>query len=262
MNSNTGIIIKNPKEIEIMKEGGKKLAKVKNKLFQKVKEGVSAGEIDKLADELIEKEGGKASFKMVPGYEWATCVNINEGVVHGIPKKEIIFKKGDIVSVDVGMFYKGFHTDTSFSLGIDPDYELEKFLSAGMKALAAAISRVKLGGRVYDISEAIEATLSDQGYVPIRALVGHGIGKALHEEPQIPCFTNGERSKSYEILEGAVFAIEVMYSKGNGNLKISKDGWTISTSDGKISGLFEDTIAVTKNGPLVLTEINSVPILS
>lgn len=258
MTGKKGIIPKNSREIKVMAEGGRKLASIKKRLLAEVKEGVRASEIEELADSMIKKEGGKASFKMVPGYKWATCVNVNEGVVHGIPKKEIIFRKGDLVSVDVGFFHKGYHTDTSFSVGISPDFEMEKFISAGRRALDAAISQVKIGNRIYDISKAIETSLNSQNYVPVKALVGHGIGEDLHEDPQIPCFTNGERGKSLEISEGGVFAIEVMYSKGTGNVGISKDGWTISTTDGKISGLFEDTVAVTKEGPLVLTEPDSV----
>lgn len=251
---NKGIVVKSEDEIRIMAEGGKKLAKVKNSLVKEVREGVSAKEIDDLADKLIKSSRGTPSFKMVPKYHWATCVNVNEGVVHGIPKASVIFKKGDVVSVDVGMFYKGFHTDTSFSMGISVTPEVNRFLDVGKKALKVAIAQAWPGKRIYDVSSAIEAQLKKANYSPIRALVGHGVGRNLHEEPQIPCYVNGSPSGSPEILEGFVLAIEVMYAYGTGDVKLEPDGWTIATSDGTISALFEETVAVTKNGPRVLTD--------
>lgn len=250
--------VKTKKEIKIMAEGGRKLAEIKKKLGEEIREGVNAEEIEREAERLIARTGGTPSFKMVPGYTWATCINVNEGVVHGIPKKEIVFEKGDVVSVDLGLFYKGFHTDTSFTVGIGPDNKLKTFLNVGKSALRAAIRKAGVGKRVYDISNAIEEKVKWAGYNPIRALVGHGIGKDLHEEPQIPCFVKGERGKTPQIPEGAVLAIEVMYTKGKPDVQLAEDGWTIKTQDGKIAALFEETVAVTKNGPLVLTESDSV----
>lgn len=245
--------IKTKEELKIMIEGGKKLAKVKNELKGQVREDVSAEKIEQIANNLIERSGGEVSFKMVPGYHWATCVNVNEGLVHGIPKKDLIFEKGDVVSIDVGLFYKGFHTDTSFTVAVNPSYELKEFLEAGSTALKAAISKARVGRRIYDISKAIEDEIKKHGYSPIRALVGHGVGRELHEEPQIPCFTFGKRQESPEIVEGMTLAIEVMYAQGSPDVVLEQDGWTISMRDGKISGLFEETVAVTPHGPLVLT---------
>lgn len=251
------IITKSEDELEVMKEGGKLLSEIKAELIDNVKEGVSAFEIDSLADSLIEKTGGEASFKMVDNYSWATCVNVNDGVVHGIPKKSTIFEKGDVVSVDVGLYYKDFHTDTSFTVVIDPDEKMQDFLELGQKALKNGISEALVGNRIYDISKAIEDTLKRGKATPIRALVGHGIGKKLHEDPQIPCFTSGKREDTPEIPKGATFAIEVMYTMGGSELGLDEDGWTISTQDGKIASLFEETVAVIGNGPLVLTEIRT-----
>jgi len=241
-------------EIEIMAECGQKLARVKKALFEKVAEGVSADDIEQLAVELIKKEGAEASFKKVPGYSWATCVNVNAGLVHGIPKKEIVFKKGNVVSVDLGLYFKGFHTDCSFSKGIDVDFETQKFLDVGLEALKKAIAATTVGNRVYDISEAIEKTVVSAGYSPVRALVGHGVGRELHEDPQIPCFLPGAKEESMEIPEGATFAIEVMYAQGGSALVQENDGWTIATQDGKISALFEETVAVVDGRPKVLTD--------
>lgn len=256
MQKNNLITIKTPSEMKIIKEGGKKLGEVKKALIQKTKEGVSAAEIEKLACTLIKKQGGTPSFKMVPGYSWATCVNINEGIVHGIPKKTIIFKKGDVVSIDLGIFYKGFHNDTSFSVAISPTKEIKRFLEIGEKALEAAINQAMPNNRIYDISKAMEDVLKDNKLQPIEALVGHGIGRNLHEQPQIPCFTKIKREKTPTIPEGATFAIEVMYTMGLPEIQVEEDGWTIRVKDGKISGLFEETVAISSNGPIVLTQIN------
>jgi len=247
------ISIKSASDMKIMVECGKKLLKVKKALIEKVQVGVFAAEIENLADKLIKKGGGKASFKMVPGYSWATCVNVNSGVVHGIPHKHIEFKKGDVVSIDVGIFYKGFHTDTSISVGLEVDKKTKQFLETGEHALSAAIREAVVGNRVHDISRAIQDSVEGSGYQSIRALVGHGVGKSLHEGPQIPCFVMNGANETPEIHEGMVFAIEVMYTMGNPKIKIDKDGWTISTRDGKISALFEETVAITKKGPIVLT---------
>lgn len=237
-----------------MRTGGEKLARVKEALKQKVVPGANAMEIEELAAKLIREEGAKPSFKMVKGYKWATCTNVNDGLVHGIPKKELIFRKGDIVSVDVGLFYQGFHTDTSFSVAIDGSRETKQFLGVGQNALLAAIDKARPGNRIYDISAAIEGEIEKAGYTSIRALVGHGVGKNLHEEPAIPCFTSGERKDSPEILPGMVLAIEVMYTQGGSDIVCDSDGWTIRTADGKIAALFEETVAATPHGPLVFTD--------
>ncbi len=253
----TKIVPKTKAEIKIMAEGSNKLGEIKNILAKEIEIGKNAMQIETLAVKLISKAGGKASFKMVPKYLWATCVNVNEGVVHGIPKKSIIFKKGDVVSVDVGLYYKGFHTDTSFSVGLDVDAKTEKFLVTGKKALEKAIGKAKVEGRIYDLSKAMQDTVEGSGYKVVRALVGHGIGKKLHEDPHIPCFIESKRLETPEIPEGATFAIEIMYSLGDSSVIVGSDGWTISTRNGKIASLFEETVVVTKNGPLVLTEAKS-----
>ncbi len=255
------IRIKTPEEIQIMAEGGKKLARVKNALKEAVKAGVTAADIEKLAMDLIHAEGAEASFAKVPGYSWATCINVNEGLVHGIPSRDMIFKDGDLVSIDVGVYFKGFHTDTSTSVGINLSPENKKFLNIGQNALEKAISEVKAGNYIYNISQAIESTTEGAGYTTIKALVGHGVGRELHEDPQIPCFVPlasargkpGSVSDSPQITEGMVLAVEVMYAQGKDKVEVLEDGWTIAMTDGKIAGLFEETVAVTGKGALVLT---------
>lgn len=244
--------LKTPEEIRIMAEGGKRLGSVKNALKKAVAVGVSAAEIESLAMQLIKQSGAEPSFTKVPGYRWATCVNVNDGIVHGIPKKELVFKQGDVVSVDVGLFYKGFHTDTSVSVYLGDDPEIKKFLEVGKETLNTAITKAKKGRVLGDISEAIETGLTKNGYSPVRALVGHGIGHELHEDPMIPCFT-GYPGEDLPLGIGMALAIEIMYTFGRGEVKTDKDGWTIRTKDGKLSALFEETVAIVDDGPFVLT---------
>lgn len=247
------IKLKTPQEIGIMAQAGKKLSRVKNALALAVKEGVSASDIEALAQKLIKEEGAVPSFDKVKDYKWATCICVNEAVVHGIPHPEIIFKKGDLVSIDVGLYYNGFHSDTSISVGVDLSKENQRFLNIGKNALEKAISKVKVGNHIYDISLAIEDTIEDAGYSTIKALVGHGVGRELHEEPQIPCFVPDRIENSPEIKVGMVLAVEVMYAMGSDKVEVLKDGWTIAMRDGKIAGLFEETVAVTEKGVRVLT---------
>jgi methionyl aminopeptidase len=247
------IAIKTPDEVKIMAEGGARLARVKNVLEKAVKVGVNALEIDTLATSLIKDEGAEVSFNKVPGYRWATCVTVNEGLVHGIPTAGLVFKKGDVVSVDVGVFHKGFHTDTSITVGLDVTPEVKKFLNVGKEALSKAISKAKVGSHLFEISKAIEDTIEGAGYSTVKALVGHGVGRELHEDPQIPCFVPGRIEDSLILAPGMVLAIEVMYAMGKDAVEVQKDGWTIAMQDGKISALFEETVAITEAGPKVLT---------
>lgn len=250
------IRIKTQDQIKIMHEGGQKLGHIRDELITAVEAGVNAMEIEKLANNLIERCGGKASFKMVPGYSWATCINVNNGVVHGIPKESTVFNSGDVVSVDVGLFYKGFHTDTSASKVVGEDKNKQQFLRVGRQALDMAIAQAQPGNHIYDISKAFQDIIEDAGYNVVRALTGHGVGVDLHEAPFVPCFVEkgaNARLKSPEIVPGMVLALEIMYTQGSGEVDTAEDGWTIVTVDGKISALFEETVAVQKDGPIVLT---------
>ncbi len=249
----TKLTIKSEEEMKIMHEGGKKLSRVKKNIAKAVKPGMSAWDIEELANKLIEKEKAFPSFKKVSGYKWATCVNVNDGVVHGIPKKTTIFKKGDVISVDVGIFYKGFHTDSALTVYLGDQEDRKNFLDAGKKAMLDGIKEVKKGKTIGDISAAIEKRLFANNLKPVWNLTGHGVGRELHEEPNIPCFVSHDPIEKLVIGEGFVLAVEVMYTQGNGNLKEDADGWTLRTKDGKIAGLWEETVAVTRNGSVVLT---------
>lgn len=240
-------------EIELMHEGGKKLAKIRDFLKDSITPGVTPLELDEMAEKKIIEAGGESSFKKVRGYKWTTCININDGVVHGIPTKKPIQDK-DLVKLDVGMFYKGFHTDTSFTVQAGTDEpEVDKFVAVGREALKKAIHEARIGNKIGHISLAMQQVFDKYGVSPVRALTGHGVGKTLHEEPQIPCFWEGDPEKSQEIVLGSVFAIEAIYTQGDPDLVVLEDNWTIATKDGKIAGLFEETVAVTDKGNLVLT---------
>ncbi len=237
-----------------MAAGGHKLAQVRQRLAAAVKPGITTGDIERLANELIAKGGGKPSFKMVPGYHWATCLNVNEVVVHGIPGSRKL-KTGDIMGIDVGLYYQGFHTDTSVTVPVgSPTASVQKFLETGRKALKLAIYQTKVDHRIQDLSKAMQQTVEATGFSAVRALTGHGIGRHLHEEPPVPCFVVGPYARSPQLVVGMVLAIEVMYNQGGSEVVYQNaDGWTIATADGKISGLFEETVAVTAKGPVVLT---------
>lgn len=250
------ITIKTPGELEIMAEGGKILTRVFKEILKIPKVGATPKNIEEETVRLIKSENAQASFKMVEGYKWATCIAVNDVVVHGIPNKTP-FNDGDIVGIDLGVFYKGFHTDASWTVIVGKaDEKSTKFLEAGKKALSRAVSEVKIGNAVGDISKAIEEEVRKGGFSPVKALVGHGVGRELHEDPQIPGFLRGKIENTPKLKEGMVLAIEVIYNMGVSPVVYKNDdGWTISTSDGLPSGLFEETVAVTRTGPWVLTDL-------
>jgi len=233
-----------------MSEGGKRLAGVMKSVLDQIKPGMSLKEVDFLADELIEKQGGKPSFKMVEGYHWATCLNVNQGVVHGVPD-DYRLKEEDFLSLDMGMFYQGFHTDMARTIRVDQ--KQTDFLKVGIKALTEATKAVKPGNRVGHLSLAIEKEIKKGGFVPIRALVGHGVGKKLHEAPQIPGYLQGKIERTEKLKSGMTLAIEVIYTQGKPEVKVEDDGWTVETVDGQLTALFEDTMAVTNQGAKRLT---------
>lgn len=240
-------------KLRAMTEGGKRLGEVRETIVSKIGPGVKLLELEQLADSLINKSGGEAAFKRVPGYEWATCININEGVVHGIPSAYEI-QDGDVVSVDVGMIYRGWHTDTSTTVVAGKgNPKKQQLLRIGKLALAAAIKAARIGNRIGHISQAMELVLQQGGMNPVRTLTGHGIGRALHEFPPIPCFLEGRVEDTAVINKGMGLAIEAIYTTGRPETKVAADGWTVVTVDGSLAGLFEETAFITAQGPSVLT---------
>jgi len=242
-------------KVRIMAEGGKKLADVLGELIKKVRPGITGSKLDQIAFNLIKEKGGFSSFKTVKGYKHTTCLCINDVVVHGIPGSTP-FKNGDILGIDIGMLYKGFHTDMSWSVivGETNDQIQKNFLETGKIALKKAISQAKTGNRVGHISKTIEDEIKKGGFYPVQVLVGHGIGRNLHEDPQIPCFLKNSIDKTVLLKDNMTLAIEVIYNMTSHKVVYKNDdGWTISTRDGSISGLFEHTVVVSGDKGIVLT---------
>lgn len=242
---------KTDKEIEIMKKSGKICAKALKKVLDNVKPGVKCSQLDKIAQCEIEKQGAKASFKTVDDYKYTICTTVNEQVVHGIPSDRVL-KEGDIVGIDIGALYNGFHSDLAITVPVGKISEkTKKFLKVGKKTLNEAINQARAGNTIGDISATIQYQVEGAGYSIVKNLTGHGIGRKLHEEPMVPGF--GKKSTGITLKEKMTLAIEVIYTKGRGEVVVEQDNWTISTQDKSLGGLFEQTVAIGKNGPIVLT---------
>lgn len=254
------ITTKSKGEIEIMREGGQKLGKILTQLLALPVPGENLLHIEGEAQRLIKEAGGTPSFLTVAGYKWATCLCLNEVVVHGIPK-DYILQDGDLLTVDVGMLYKGLHTDTAWTKLVESakckvQNEKEKFLKIGEEALWKAIDQAKVGNRVGHISKAIQERVEGAGYGIVRTLVGHGVGKQLHEPPQVPGYVRVPIEETPALVEGMTLAIEVIYAMGSGAVEYpNSDGWTIATRDKSWAAVFEHTVAITADGPSVLTQI-------
>jgi methionyl aminopeptidase len=242
------INIKTHEQIKIMQEGGKINEAALQETLKAVKAGVKTIELDKVAFDTITRLGGEPAFKRVPGYAYTTCINVNDGLVHGIPNDYVI-KPGDLIKVDVGTFLRGFNTDLSYTVEVETSNE-SKFLSTGIEAIDKGIQQFVIGNRVGAISNAIQRVIEGAGYSVSRDLVGHGVGEELHEEPYVPGY--GRFDDGAVIKEGMVFAIEAIYQKGKPAIRVLADEWTIATKDGSLAGLFEKTVAATKDGPLVI----------
>jgi methionyl aminopeptidase len=245
------IYLKNKNEIKIMRQAGRIAAEALGEVEKKISSGVKVADLDKIAEKNINKFGASSSFKTVDNYKFTICATPNEQVVHGIPGSYIL-KEGDILGVDLGALYKGFHSDMArtFPVG-DISKEKKRFLSTGEKALKEATKRVEIGNRIGDISSTIQKIIEQAGYSVVREFVGHGVGRQLHEDPVVP--GRGKKGLGEKIEEGLVLAVEVIYNKGESEVQMLSDGWTVITKDNAPSGLFELTVVATKKGPLVLT---------
>lgn len=237
-----------------MRAGGAILGSVRADLFRFTEVGVTPKQVEAEAMRLIKAAGAEPSFTRVPGYHWATCININAGIVHGIPKSSVPFADGDVVTVDVGVYYEGFHTDSAFTKVVGKSTpEIDRFLKAGLDSIKASLAQVKPGNRIGDISLATEKSLKASGYKPTRELTGHGVGRELHEEPMIPNYLSGDIAGTPQMVVGQTLAIENIYVQGSPSLILEKDGWTISVKDDKLSAVFEETVEVTKDGFSIMT---------
>jgi methionyl aminopeptidase len=247
------IICKSPSEIESLKKSNQIVALILEEIRRHIKPGIATIEIDRLAEKLIKKYHCIPAFKGYRGFPASICVSVNEQIVHGIPGKKRL-KKGDIVSLDLGVKLDGFFGDAAITVPVgEIDPESQKLLRVTREALYKGIEQARLGKRLSNISHAIQSWVERHGFSVVRDFVGHGIGKSLHEEPQIPNF--GKPNFGPRLKEGMVLALEPMVNIGSYEVKILDDGWTAVTADGSRSAHFEHSIAVTKDGPLILSEL-------
>ncbi|MEM7055360.1 MAG: type I methionyl aminopeptidase [Bacteroidota bacterium] len=245
------IFLKREEEINIIREGACILSKTLGSLAQEIKPGVTTKALDKLAEEFISDHGGKPSFKGLKQFPASLCTSVNEIVVHGIPSHYEL-QEGDIISVDCGVSYRGYHSDSAFTFPVgEIGQTVSELLRVTKEALYQGISQVKAGGRIGDIGQAVQDYAHKHGYSVVRALAGHGIGRNLHEDPQIPNY--GKKGCGVKLKKGMVLAIEPMINLGGQNVVEEKDGWTIRTLDRKPSAHFEHTVVVWEHQAEILT---------
>lgn len=246
------VSIKSAREIELMREAGKRLAHVHQELGNAIRPGMSTLEVDALGEKLIRDCGCIPNFLHYNGYPASICVSVNDEVVHGIPKKDRYLKEGDIVSLDAGLIYKGYHSDAARTHAVGKvSKEAMKLMEVTKQSFFEGIKMAKEGNHLFDISAAIDSYVSGFGYGIVRDLVGHGIGTALHEDPQIPNFS--QKRKGVRLQAGMTLAIEPMVNAGTWQVNFLRDGWTVVTKDGSLSAHYENTILVTDGEPEILT---------
>jgi methionyl aminopeptidase len=245
---------KSHEELEVMRRGGKILGAALSELGERVKPGVTTAQLDELFEERVAAEGGKPSFKGYRGFKGSICASINEEIVHGIPSGRAL-KGGDIISIDVGVFFEGFHTDTAWTFPVgEVAPETTRLLEVTEASLEAAIERCSPGNRVGDVGYAVEQVVIPAGFSLVREYAGHGIGRSLHEEPWVPNY--GPPGRKEKLGAGMTIAIEPMVNIGGQETKTLGDGWTVVTLDGSLSAHFEHTVAITEDGHEVLTRRN------
>jgi methionyl aminopeptidase len=250
-----GIECKSPREIDLMRRAGHVLADLMERLRGFVKPGMTTLDVDVEVERFITGRGAKPAFKGYRGFPATVCVSINEEVVHGIPSAQRRLRAGDIVGLDLGCIVDGYYADCAFTMALgDVPEPVRKLLDVTRESLELAIEQCWPGRRLSDVSHAVQAHVEAHGFGIVRAFVGHGIGRALHEEPQIPNF--GDPGRGPQLKPGMVLAIEPMVTMGSWEVRVLDDGWTAVTKDGSLAAHFEHTIAVTESGPDVLTSKN------
>jgi methionyl aminopeptidase len=246
------IMIKTPQEIEKMRISGKALRQVHNAIAPHVVPGASTMDLEEIAVRKIAELGAIAAFKGYHGFPAALCTSLNDEVVHGMPSSKRILREGDILSIDCGVIIDGFYSDAAVTYAVgEVSPQTRKLLDVTLASLEQAIRQCQVGGRLGDISAAVQEVCEAEGFGVVREFVGHGIGRSMHEDPQVPNF--GDRGKGPRLKAGMVLAIEPMINAGAPEVHVLKDGWTAVTNDGSYSAHFEHTVAITKDGPLVLT---------
>jgi methionyl aminopeptidase len=246
------IVCRSAAELERMRDAGRLVGEVLTELAAHVKPGVTTADLDALAEKRIAQAGATPAFKGYHGYPATICASINEEVIHGIPSGRRVLNEGDIVSIDVGASLGGYFGDSAMTLPVGPVSEdAATLLRVTEEALYKAIERVRVGGRISDIGHAVQQHVEAYGFSVVREFVGHGIGQRMHEEPQVPNY--GDPGRGPRLAEGMVLAIEPMVNAGKPAVKVLGDGWTAVTRDGSLSAHFEHTVAVTADGPWILT---------
>ena len=241
------VTIKSKKEIEQMREAGQILEETHDRLAEIIKPGISTLEIDQFGEKIIREYGCIPSFLNYNGYPASICVSVNDEVVHGIPKKERILKDGDIVSLDAGVIYQGYHSDAARTYGVgEISEEAARLIRVTKESFFEGMKFAKEGNHLFDISEAIQRYVENNGYSVVRDLVGHGIGTHLHEDPQIPNFK--ERRKGMKLRAGMTLAVEPMVNAGTWKVEWLSDDWTVVTADGSLAAHYENTILITEDG--------------
>lgn len=246
------ITIKSKREIELMREAGRIVALAHQAIKEHIKPGISTHKIDQIVEKVIRDNDATPSFKGYGGFPGSACTSINDEVVHGIPSKERVLKNGDIIKVDIGAYYKGYHGDSAWTYPVGTISEAaQSLLEVTEKSLFEGLKHATSGARLSDISHAIQRYAEDHGYSVVREFVGHGIGKNLHEDPQIPNY--GLPNKGTLLKPGMTFAIEPMVNAGAKEVKVLQDQWTAVTTDGSLSAHFEHTILITEDECILLT---------
>ncbi len=246
------IVLKTSRELKVMREACRISAGALQTIGNAVEPGVSTAELDKLAEDYIRSQGGEPNFKNYQGYPATACISVNNEVIHGIPSKQRKLKQGDIVSIDLGAKFQGYHGDNAatFACG-DVTPEAKRLMDTTRESLYEGIAAAVSGGRIGDISSAVQRYVEARGYSVVRKFVGHGIGTELHEAPEVPNF--GTAGRGIRLLPGMTLAIEPMVNAGKADVKILPDGWTVLTTDGSLSAHFEHTIVITTDGPKIMT---------
>lgn len=250
------IQLKNPLQIKEMRDAGRITGEALLVARENIREGISTYELDQIIRNYIEKQGAKPSFLGYGGFPGSACISINDEVIHGIPSKKRFLKEGDIVKVDVGAYYKGYHGDAARTIPVGKiTPEAEKLIKVTRDSFFAGIEKLQVGNRLGDVGHAIDSLVVANGYSTVKKYIGHGIGHALHESPDVPNY--GTEGRGTRLCAGMVLAIEPMVNMGVDSVKELSDGWTVKTADGKLSSHYENTVALTADGVIVMTQLES-----
>lgn len=248
------VTIKSKREIQLMREAGRIVALAHQAAKEAIKPGITTMEIDQLVEKVIRAHGATPSFKGYGGFPGSACTSVNEQVVHGIPSKKVVLKDGDIISVDIGAYFKGYHGDSAWTYAVGTiDPEAQRLMDVTKASLFKGLEQAVAGNRLSDISHAIQMHAENEGFSVVREFVGHGVGKDLHEDPQIPNY--GLPGRGIRLKPGMTFAVEPMINLGRKEVRVLDDNWTTITVDGSLSAHYEHSIVITEDKPILLTTV-------